>query len=435
MKILFVSGKYFPVFNEKDLGAIEKLEQIYIKYNQSKNDEITVYSPKISKTNYDKLSFKNCQFRIIDKTTISYFFEKVLYFFKLKIFKEKAINPYIKHIVKDCEFRIIDKTTLSYFFEKVLYFFKLKFLKEKAINPYIKHIVKDLKNRNQENYFDLIIFENELDSIKYLKDKTNTNTKMVLHLHNDYLNKDTKNFDEIVKHVDQIWAVSDYIQSRVLEKNTTLNIKVLYNTYSKDFSSEINENKRKELYNKFELDNKFVFIFVGRIVENKGVKELVEAFTEFNEKYENTKLLVVGQPDKNKNGQLYYKQLRKISNENVIFTGFIEPKEIRTYYSLANAQIIPTTNWESFGIVLLEGMYNNLKIIANDVGALREIGKDKIIYTDKNNLIKSLVEKMEMLYNDNTNLPDDYYKDILNNYSEKIFCENIYMLIHNFENN
>lgn len=391
MKILIVSGRYFPIFNEKDQGAIEKLEQIYIKYNQNMNDNITIYSPKISKNNYDKLNFKNCEFRIIDKTSILYFFEKVVYFLKLKFFKENAVNPYIKHIVKD------------------------------------------LKNRNQVDYFDLIIFENELDNIKYFKNATNTKTKIVLHLHNDYLHKDTQNYDDIVNSADEIWAVSEYIKGRVLEKKSNLNIKVLYNTYSKDFSNKFDENKKKELYNKYELENKFVFIFVGRVIENKGVMELIKAFIKFNEKHKDAKLLIVGQPDKNKKGKIYYKKLRNSSTENIIFTGFIEPKKLRTYYSLADVQIIPTMNGEPFGIVLLEGMYSNLKIIANDTGALKEIGKDKILYSNKSDCVNSLVEKMEILYNDKTKLPNNYYEDILNNYSEKIFCENLYNLIHNFE--
>lgn len=41
-------------------------------------------------------------------------------------------------------------------------------------------------------------------------------------------------------------------------------------------------------------DSPFTFLFVGRIVGDKGINELVEAFTQLHEKYENTKLVLVG---------------------------------------------------------------------------------------------------------------------------------------------
>ena len=41
-------------------------------------------------------------------------------------------------------------------------------------------------------------------------------------------------------------------------------------------------------------DDKFTFLFVGRIVGDKGINELVEAFTKLHDKHRNTRLVLVG---------------------------------------------------------------------------------------------------------------------------------------------
>ena len=69
MNILLISPRYYPIFNKENRGAIEKLEQIYLKYNENTGDRFTVYSPKIAKDDYDHPNLNRSVFRIIDKTS------------------------------------------------------------------------------------------------------------------------------------------------------------------------------------------------------------------------------------------------------------------------------------------------------------------------------------------------------------------------------
>ena len=388
MKILIISSEYIPVFNKNDAGAIQQLERLYITHNENLKDKITIYSPKISPDDYDRNGKKNTIFRVIDKTTTKYFLKSL--FFKIA----------------------------------------KKVLKEKAGNPYIKYIIKDLKIKGELNEYDLIIFENSLNFIPYFKNKTKTNTKIVLHLHNDYLNINNKNALNIIHSVDEIWTVSQYIKNRILEVSDKVVVNVLYNTYNPILLSCKNDQQISKLKKKFDAENNYIFLYVGRVIHSKGVRELIEAFKLFNKQYSNSKLVIVGNKEESLPGKKYYNNLLKNSNENIIFEGYIKPEKLREYYEVADTQIIPTITAEAFGIILLEGMNSNIKIIANDVGALKEIGEDMINYSDPDDLVHSLVQNMKKHYISNSKLPNDYYHQILTKYSADVYLNNMYTLIH-----
>lgn len=395
MRVLIISTEYLPVFNKKNEGAIQQLERLYIEYNSklslNKKDDFVVYSPKLSKDDYDKNNVNNCEFRIINKTSLLYFIKKCIFYIKKKIFKNKSKNPYITSIIRD------------------------------------------LKKRKECNYYDLIIFENGVDYINHFKRKTKTRSKIVLHLHNDYLNIQTKNGKTIVKSIDEVWAVSNYIKKRINELDQNANVKLLYNTCNPIYDKVNQIDEINILKNNYNIENNYVFLYVGRLIPQKGVKELVEAYNIFNNKIKNSKLFVIGQEENSKKGKNYLKDIKGISNNNIIYTGYVKPEKLRYYYALSNVQVVPSICGEAFGLILLEGMKNNIKIIANNVGALKEVGQDKIYYTDDKNLIMSLVDKMIECYNSSKKLPRDYYQCILEKYSNENYFNSMYELIHKKE--
>ena len=56
----------------------------------------------------------------------------------------------------------------------------------------------------------------------------------------------------------------------------------------------IDPDKRKELISKYQLENKLVIGFVGRVTQHKGAFELVESFEKIYEKYKETRLILMG---------------------------------------------------------------------------------------------------------------------------------------------
>lgn len=380
-KVLIISPSYLPVTNNQG-GAIEYLLDIFLKFNESKDNDITVYSPKVSKEKYDRQIYRNTRFRIIDQTKPSY--------------------------------------KLSNFFIRFMY----KFFRKNIFNRYICEIVKDIKKRNEENSYDLIIFENGHIYIEYFRNKICTTSKTVLHLHNDYLNKDTKRVNEILKSFDEAWVVSKFISNRIKEVRPDFNVKVLYNCieYSR-FDKDVNRNEVRDSLNIKKDD--FVFLYVGRIIKDKGVLELVKAFNKLEQ--ENVKLVIAGSYDSLRTKITFFRKIqRECSNrKNIILLGKVPNDMLVDYYKISDVQVIPSICNEAFGLIALEGIASGLPLIASNVGGLPEACGTGAIYIDQSeNFIEELHTKMEFAYKNYEEIRKglESYGELIDKYSVENYC-------------
>lgn len=388
MKVLIISSGFFPV-TELQGGAIERLVENYLDYNEYIKDEIIVYSVKTNKNSYDKKTYKYTQFRIIDKTKISFKLRRAFY-------------------------GILNKVVKKY-----------------VANAYIRTVINDLKSKKELNKYDKIIFENGQDFIPYFKKKTNTQSDIVLHLHNDYLNTKTSNGKEIFDCCYEIWTVSNFIKSAVdeLSDKGTNKVKVLYNAVdTKLFSKKITENEKKNLKRKIGIKNEFIYLYVGRLMPGKGVYELITAFNNLNKKHVNIKLIIIGGGISLNNKDPYIEKLRNLkdSNNNIVFTGFVNAKELYKYYQIANVQIIPSLCNEAFGLIVLEGIISNLPIIASNIGGIPEVIGNNCVYVNTNNIVPELEQKMEkmLLKQYDSNELTKGYEDIKNKFTLEKYCKN-----------
>ena len=143
-----------------------------------------------------------------------------------------------------------------------------------------------------------------------------------------------------------------------------------------NFSESENIKLKKQLgVNK----NDFVFIFVGRIVGDKGMNELVAAFDKLSKEKENVKLLLVG-PFEADLDPLKKKTIATIdTNKQIISLGF--QKDVRPYFAIADALAFPTYR-EGFPNVLLQAGAMGLPSIVTNIN-----GCNEIIEENKNGLI------------------------------------------------
>lgn len=117
--------------------------------------------------------------------------------------------------------------------------------------------------------------------------------------------------------------------------------------------------------------NESLIAVVGRLVKQKGIATLLDAFAHVVDELPKTTLLVVG--DGPLRGKLE-RRARSIGiGDRVRFTGW--RNDARDIMSLSNALVVPSL-WEGFGIVTLEAMACAKPIIATSVGALPEIVLD-----------------------------------------------------------
>jgi glycosyltransferase involved in cell wall biosynthesis len=114
----------------------------------------------------------------------------------------------------------------------------------------------------------------------------------------------------------------------------------------------------------------FVFIFVGRIVSDKGINELVVSFEKLSIKNKNIKLLLVG-PFEEKLDPLKEKtKLIMKHNKQIISVGY--QKDVRPYFAIANALTFPSYR-EGFPNVVMQAGAMELPSIVSDINGCNEI--------------------------------------------------------------
>lgn len=116
----------------------------------------------------------------------------------------------------------------------------------------------------------------------------------------------------------------------------------------------------------------FVYIFVGRLVADKGIKELVAAFLKLESQVRGIKLLLVGRLEPELD-PLDEHTIQAIHESNsIIELGF--QKDVRKYFSIANALVFPSYR-EGFPNVVLQAGAMGLPTIATDISGCNEIIK------------------------------------------------------------
>ena len=171
--------------------------------------------------------------------------------------------------------------------------------------------------------------------------------------------------------------------------------------------------------------NDFIFIFVGRLVGDKGINELITAFKKF-ETTDSIKLLLVG-PFEQELDPLSVDTLHEInSNTNIISVGF--QKEVRSYFAIADALVFPSYR-EGFPNVVLQAGAMSLPCIVTDINGSNEIiidGINGLIISPKNHV--ELHKVMLQLVNDNllrANLRKHSREMIVSRFEQKMIWEAI----------
>jgi glycogen synthase len=119
---------------------------------------------------------------------------------------------------------------------------------------------------------------------------------------------------------------------------------------------------------RFAQPNEKLILFVGRLVQEKGVSTIVEAAPYLKDL--NVKIIIVGE------GYLKEELIRRVHElglpDKVFVTGFLDTETIRGLFRVADVCIIPSI-YEPFGIVALEAIAGGSPIVTSGSGGLGEI--------------------------------------------------------------
>ena len=128
---------------------------------------------------------------------------------------------------------------------------------------------------------------------------------------------------------------------------------------------------RNDLRNNLQIEkDDFVFVFVGRLVGDKGINELVAAFKQLMAEHSKVKLLLIG-PYENQLDPLRPETEKEIeTNQSIITTG--NQEDVRPYYVAADAFVFPSYR-EGFPNTVIEAGALGLPSIVTDINGANEI--------------------------------------------------------------
>ena len=114
----------------------------------------------------------------------------------------------------------------------------------------------------------------------------------------------------------------------------------------------------------------FVFSFVGRIVKDKGINELVHAFDRLSQNYYSAYLLLIGSQENNLDPIEEQTQILIKNNKHILALG--RKEDVRPYLAISNAFVLPSYR-EGLGQVLLEANAMDVPCIASDIVGPRDV--------------------------------------------------------------
>lgn len=334
-------------------------------------------------------------------------------------------------LYRNSSFYYIRTKSLLYKFFRVFKYALNRFFGFRLGNQFISEVTK---YRNELNESDLVLIVCNpyySDSLRRV-----TSSKIGLYLHNDYINN-SKLMKEsrICVDYDFVICVSKYVERNVLESvSPNVSVSTVYNGVDIIRFGVKDEVNIGTLRRKFDIsDDEKVLIFTGRLVKSKGIKILVEIFIELIKTYK-VKLIIVGASGfKNSKRTPFNIELESLSYRaegKIIYTGYVDHKNINQFYNLADLCVLPSLATEAFPLTTLEAMASGLPVIVSDAGGMPEavsdecgfvVKRDALFKENIRNKIIELLENPELLSS-----MSKASKERARIFSEEIYLKNIF---------
>ena len=175
----------------------------------------------------------------------------------------------------------------------------------------------------------------------------------------------------------------------------------------------------------FEKDN-FIISFMGRIVQDKGINELIEAFKLLNEKHNNIKLLIVGKFEQDLNPIKESNKDFIVNSPDIKLVDF--QYDLRKFLSITNLFVLPSYR-EGLPNALIEAGSFGVPLLATDINGCNEIIIDnkngKLVHMKDMNSLYSGIEELYInqdLYN---KIKINVRESIISRYNQKYFLQEL----------
>lgn len=266
----------------------------------------------------------------------------------------------------------------------------------------------DVKNRLAQSQFDYLILENSALPLKCLHGKNARYlNKCYLHMHN-VLSHTFGTSKELTK-VKGFLSVSHYISQNILDSVPSLSPKkchVLHNAV--DISRFCTTDAAKQadiLRTKLGIKkDDVVFLSTGRLTEEKGALQLLNAF--INADLKKAKLVIAGGFFFDSDIKTPFEEkLRKLAqqmSDRIIFTGFLPYDQMPIIYALADVCCVPSIWDDPAPLAVIESLAAGKPLITTYSGGIPEYADEScaLILQRNENLTQNLSNAMKKLYTD-----------------------------------
>ena len=204
-----------------------------------------------------------------------------------------------------------------------------------------------------------------------------------------------------VRRIDSFWAGGTRAKEYLMTLGvSSQKIQIFYNSVDIDyFSKKCNEltlDEKNAIKKILGITTSKTILFVGQLIERKGIHELLEGFAQYQKNNCDISLLIIG------NGIEKEGMAEVIKNENiqnVYFKKFAPYDEIYKYHAIADLFILPSRE-EVWGLVLNEAAACGLPIISTTVtgASIDLIENDRNGYTIEPKCPKCIASAIEKIF-------------------------------------
>jgi len=178
-----------------------------------------------------------------------------------------------------------------------------------------------------------------------------------------------------LRYIDKIFCVSNELK-KALETNGIKNIITVHNGIEVG-QKNLSDQEIKDFRKKYNLENKKVILFAGRLSGAKGGDNVVAALSRVVKEIPKAILLVAGK--KEGFAEEMIKTGEKLGvGEHIIVTGWLKKDEMALCYEVSDLVVVPSVYLDPFPTVNLEAMAYAKPVVGTIFGGTKEVVKDNI---------------------------------------------------------
>lgn len=237
--------------------------------------------------------------------------------------------------------------------------------------------------------------------------------------------------------VDDIWAVSSYTRSRIIDSHGMApgKISVLNNCLDPFLPEEKNIHVPAHLYGRYKIQEGQSLLFTLTRLSSKekykGYDDVLTALSRLKDP--SIKYILAGKADKEELALMQQKINETGLQDQVILAGFIPDTELASHFKMSDCYIMPSSK-EGFGIVFIEAMYYGVPVIGGNADGTMDALKNGQLGTavEPGNIAAISSAIQNVLQHKAQHLPDK--KTLTENFSYPVYKEKMQQLLQHRTN-